>query len=308
VKRAFAIAALCFGCGMSTGTFAPPRDYADYREYVLADELGDKLAAGWRYIRKHPKGEYREEVSKWFFPAEERFFREAAHTAGGAMAYLELMPDGPHAEETKRFLALYEKERIEGPLREKKALEEAKKKAEAARRALGEAVESWTRRALAVEGWKEPRSKVEAEKLGEEYWKTQPAPICDDDGCSKYFTFKYPVPDQSTAIDRTAVMEVRLETTAGLLTAITLVLPKRGFVYWLEGSEVRAIDPTDPAIRNESIVRARNRIESIVREVRGGGCTTDEEELLRRITCGDMRVAIGTTPSGDDVVRIFSLK
>lgn len=294
------------GCGMSRGTFAAPRDYADYREYALADNMGDKLGAAWRYLRRHPTGEFKEEIAKWFFPAEEKFFTSAGHTAGGATAYLELMPDGPHAVEARRFLDTFERERIEGPLREKRALEEARKKAEAARRALGDAVEAWTRRALAIETWKQPQAALDGSKFGDEY-KKPPPPICDEDGCSKYFTFVYPVPEVATAIDRTTVLEVRLEITAKLLTAVTLVLPKRGFVHWLEGSEGRAIDGSDAAARNESIVRARNRIESIVREVRGGGCATDEENLLRRITCGDIRVAIGTTPAGDDVVRIFSL-
>lgn len=308
MRRALAVLLFCVGCAASRGTFAPPRDYAAYREFVLAESMGEKLGAAWRYIRHHHDGEYREEVTKWFFPAEERFFREAGHTAGGASAYLELMPDGPHAEESQRFLAAFEKERIEGPLRAKRELEAARKKADDARHALGEAVERWTRLALTVDSWREPRSKLEAHKLGAEYWGTSPAPICDDDGCSKYFTFLYPVPDLSTPRDRTAILEVRLEITAGLLTAVTLVLPKRGFVYWLEGSEGKPVDPADATTRNDSVIRARNRIESIVREVRGGGCTTDEEELLRRITCGDIRAAIGTTPSGDDVVRIFSLK
>ena len=308
MRRALIITLLTLSCAASRGTFAPPRDYADYREYVLAESMGEKLGAAWRYLRAHRDGEYRDEVSKWFFPAEERFFREAGHTAGGASAYLELMPDGPHAEESRRFLGAFEKERIEGPLRAKRELEAAKKKADDARRALGEAVEKWTRLALGVETWKEPRSKLETAKLGVEYWGSKPAPICDDDGCSKYFTYLYPVPDLATPRDRTAILEVRLETTGGLLTAVTLVLPKRGFVYWLEGTEGKPVDPGDTATRNESVVRARNRVESIVREVRSGGCTTDEEELLRRITCGDLRAAIGTTPAGDDVVRIFSLK
>jgi hypothetical protein len=294
-------------CAASRGTFASPHDYADYREFALSRELGERLATGWRYLRKHPHGEYKPEVGKWFFPAEEKFFTSAAHTIGGAMAYLELMPDGPHAIEAKRFVDAYEKERIEGPLREKRALEEARKKAESARKALGDAVEAWTRRALAIESWKEPRAALDGTKFGEEY-NTKPAPVCDEDGCSKYYTFVYPVPDVSTAMDRTAILEVRLEITAKLLTAVTLVLPKRGFVLWLEGSEGRSVNTTDPNTRTESVVRARNRVESIVREVRGGSCTTDEEDLLRRITCGDVRVAIGTTPAGDDVVRIFSLK
>jgi hypothetical protein len=221
---------------------------------------------------------------------------------------LKFLPDGPHAEEERTFLRAFEIERIEGPKRAKKALEEAKAKAEAARKALGNAVEGWTRRALAIESWQEEKKTLEASKFGEAYFKEQPAPICDADGCSKYYTFTYAVPEVDTALDRNAVLEVRVELTAGLLTAVTFVLPKRGFLLWMEGSEERAVELNDPAMRSESIVRARNRVESIVREVRGGGCSTDEEEATRRVTCGDIRVAIGTTPNGDDVVRIINLK
>jgi hypothetical protein len=296
------------GCAATRGTFAPARDYADYRVFVLADGMGEKLGAAWTYLRRHPDGEYKEEVAKFFFPTEAKFYAEAGRTPGGAAAYLQFLPDGPHAEEERTFLRAFEIEQREGPLRAKRALEDARKKAEASRRALGDAVESWTRRALAIESWQSEKSALEPSKFGVAYFKEQPLPICDAEGCSKFFTYTYPVPEVDTALDRNAVLEVRVELTAGLLTAVSLVLPKRGFMQWLEGSEGRPLDMSDGNTRAESIVRARNRIESIVREVRGGGCTTDEEETTRRVTCGDIRVAIGTTPSGDDVVRVINLK
>jgi len=308
MKRLLLIAVLTLGCAASRGTFAPSSDYADYRRFVLSEGMGEKLSAAWTYIRRHPDGEYREEVSKFFFPTEAKFYEEAGRTPGGAAAYLQFLPDGPHAEEERTFLRAFEIERVEGPLRAKRALEEARARAEASRKALGNAVESWTRKALAIESWQQEKSVLEASKFGVEYFKEPPAPICDAEGCSKFYTFTYPVPEVDTALDRNAVLEVRVELTAGLLTAVTLVLPKRGFMQWLEGSEGRAIELNDPATRSESIVRARNRIESIVREVRGGGCGTDEEETTRRVTCGDIRVAIGTTPSGDDVIRMINLK
>lgn len=308
MKRLLLVAALSLGCAATRGAFAPPRDYADYRVFVLAEGMGEKLSAAWTYLRHHPNGEYKDEVAKWFFPTEAKFYEEAGRTPGGAAAYLQFLPDGPHAEEERTFLRAFEIERREGPLRAKRALEEARKKAEAARRALGDSVETWTRRALAIESFQGEKSALEASKFGAAYFKEPPAPICDAEGCSKYFTFTYPVPEVDTALDRNAVLEVRVELTAGLLTGVSLVLPKRGFLQWLEGSEGRPIDMNDAAMRSESIVRARNRIESIVREVRGGGCSTDEEESSRRVTCGDVRVTIGTTPNGDDLVRIISLK
>ena len=308
MRRLLCVVALSLGCAVTRGTFAPSHDYADYRVFVLADGMGEKLGAAWTYLRRHPDGEYKEEVAKFFFPTEAKFYAEAGRTPGGAAAYLQFLPDGPHAEEERTFLRAFEIEQREGPLRAKRALEEARKKAEASRRALGEAVEGWTRRALAIEAWREGKSALEASKFGDPYFKQAPAPICDPEGCSKFFTYTYPVPEVDTAVDRTAVLEVRVELTAGVLTAVTLVLPKRGFLQWLEGSEGRPLDYNDAATRSESIVRARNRVESIVREIRGGGCATDEEETTRRVTCGDVRVAIGTTPNGDDVVRIINLK
>jgi len=310
VKRlapAVVLLALSTGCAWSRGTFAPPRDYHDYRRFVLAEGLGEKLGAAWVYLRDHKQGEFRDDVARWFFPTEEKFWTEAGRTPGGAAAYLQYLPDGPHAEEERTFLRAWETEQREGPIRAKKALEEAKKKAETARKALGDAVESWTKKALSIETWRDEKAKLDASKFGEAYVGAPPAPVCDQDGCSKFLTFTYPVPEVDTAIDRTAVLEVRVETVAGMVTGVSLVLPKRGFLHWLEGTEGRAVDPTDPSARAESIMRARNRVETVVREVRGGGCTTDEADEVRRITCGDIRVAIGTTFAGDDMIRITSL-
>ncbi len=293
-------------CGWSRGTFAEPRDYHAFRRFAFSDGAA-KLSAGWAYLRDQKGGAFRDDVAQWFFPAEQRFWSEAGRTPGGAAAYLEILPDGPHAEEERTFLRAWEIEQREAPLRAKKALEEARAKAEAARRALGDAIETWTKQALSIETWREERNKLDATKFGEAYFKGEPAPVCDPSGCSKFLSFTYPVPDAETALDRTAALEVRVESTAGLLTGVSLVLPKHGFLRWLEGTEARHLEQDDPAARTESVMRARNRIESVVREARGGGCVTDEADEFRRITCGDLRVAIGSTPSGDDVVRIVSL-
>lgn len=304
MKRLFLCAFIALGC---RSMVAAPTDYHDYRSYRLAGGFGQKLGAGWRYLRDHPTGAFREEVALWFYPAEQRFFTEAGRTPGGAAAYVEYMPDGPHAEEERTFIRAFELEKKEGPLRAQRLLEAARKKAEDARRALGEAVESWTLRAISVPAFRVPLKELQETPFGKEY-QADPAPVCDADGCSKFSYFTYPVPEADPAFDRTAVLDVRLELTAGLVTAITIALPKRGFLYWMEGAENQPIDPNDPNAHVEAIARARNRVEKVVRDTKGAAsCTTTEAEQARLIACGDLRVAIGTLPTGEDVVKIVSV-
>ena len=95
-------------CAWSRGTFAPPHDYHDYRTFALAEGLGPKLHAAWVYLQAHKEGEFRDEVARWFFPAEQKFWTEAGRTPGGAAAYLQHLPDGPHAEEERTFLRAWE--------------------------------------------------------------------------------------------------------------------------------------------------------------------------------------------------------
>lgn len=308
-SRLFAVAAFgaLVACAPLRGTFAPSRDYADYREYRLAQAHGERLGAAWRYLRDHPRGEFNDEVARWFYPEEARFWNEAGRTPGGAAAYLELMPDGPHAEAERTFLRAFEIEKREGPLRTQRALEAARKKAEAARRALGDAVELWTKRATHVdEAFRQPLSVLHKTELGK-FYDADPYPVCDAEGCSKFLSFTYAVPDVQTPLDRTVVLDVRVELTAGLVTGIALVLPKRGFTWWLEGAEGRNVDPADETTRTEAIALAKNRVEKVVRAARGGDCTTTEADAVRTILCGDLRVTVGTTPTGDDVVHIVSL-
>jgi hypothetical protein len=303
LKRAL-FAFVLLGC---RSIVAPPADYDDYRSYRLATGFAERLGTGWRYLRDHPQGTFHDEVAAWFYPAEQRFWEEAGRTPGGAAAYLEAMPDGPHAVEERTFLRAFEIEQREGPLRAQRALEEARKKADAARRALGEAVEAWTKRAIDLPAFRVPLAEVRTTEFGKKY-NGEPYPVCDADGCSKFLSFTYPVPDADPPLDRTAVVDVRLEIVAGLVTAVSIALPKRGFLYWMEGAEARAVDPADPDAHVEAIARARNRIERVVRDAKGNACTTTEAENARVIACGDLRVAIGTLPTGEDVVKIVSLQ
>lgn len=292
-------------CAPLRNSLSSPADYADYRVFRLADGPA-KLSAAWQYLRAHPEGEWHVEVGGFFWPEERALRAEIGKTPRGAARYLDVLPDGPHADDARVYLAAIEKERLEGPLRRERAQAMAKKRAEAARRAPGDAIEEWARRAAKVQTFREPRAALDATPFGAAY-AGEPAAVCDAEGCSKLLSFTYPVPDAEPPLDRTFVVDVRVETTAGLVTAISLVLPKRGFLWWLEGSEAREVDPADAATRAEAIARARNRVETVVREAAGAECTTTEADEARVLACGALRVTIATLPDGHDVVRFVRL-
>jgi hypothetical protein len=301
-----ALAALC-GCATLRPIVTSPSEYDAYRRYKLARTLDDKLASAWVYLRDSSNTTFRIEVMRWFGREEELFFAEAGSTPGGASAYLKLMPDGPHAEVEATFLRAYEKEKIEAPLRAKKELEEARKRADAARKAAGEAIELWTRRGVAITTYREPFEKFQkvdravADALAEE-----PSATCGELGCSKTLYFKYAVPDASPPTDRVVAVVVRLEVQAGLVSALSITAPKGGFTWWLEGAEVKAVDPFDVAQREEALMRAKNRVETVVRDaLKSAQCNTKEEPTLRTIDCGAVRVTVEALPNGDDVVRII---
>lgn len=297
------------GCAEVERALVSPKDYDAYRRYRFVDE-GDarKLSLAWSYLRDHPHGAFHDEVAAWFTPKEQLFFTQAGKTPSGAARYLDLMPDGPHAEEERKFLAIWEKEQIEAPLREKKALEEARLRAEAARRAAGEAIEGWTRRAVALTTWGQPLAKVKqidasfATALVED-----PPATCDAETCKKTMYFKYLVPEASPPTDRVVPIVVRVDAGEDHLSSVTIVAPHGGFTWWMEGAESRGVDEQDVAERAQAIMRAKNRIETVVREALGPEttCSTTEEPATRTIDCGEIRVVVAAEPTGDDVVKVI---
>ncbi len=303
------VASLSTACATVKPMFAASGDYAAYRRYRLAPSYGERLGAGWSYLRDQPDGEFHDEVERWFSPAEAQFFAEAGRTPGGALAYLKLMPDGPHATEEATFLRAFELEKIEAPLREKRALDEARKKADVARKALGDAIEVWTRRALTITTWGAPLAKLDqVDRAVSDALTESPKAKCTSEACTKILYFTYAVPDASPPQDRVVPLVVRLELTEGVVVAMTITAPKGGFSWWLEGSEARGVDPFDVAQRNEALMRAKNRVEGIARAAANGStCETHEDAAARTIVCGRLQTTIEADPNGDDIVRIVGV-
>jgi hypothetical protein len=300
---ALALAASSFGCAT---TLARPADYVAYRQYRLSSTYEARLAAAWAYLRDEPHGAFRAEIEAWFVPEERRYFEVAGRSPGAAAAYLQILPDGPHADDERAWLRAWEKQKAEEPLRQKQALEAAKRRAEKAQRAMGEAIERWTRLAVAIEHWGEPLAQLD-EAFLLPFREEAPLPSCDLERCRKRMSFTYPVPDATTARDRTVVVEVSIELAGGRVQTIEIRAPKHGFDWWLEGTEARGVEPIDAEMRTLAITRAENRVEAVVRGVRGS-CTTQEAPIARVVDCGPVWVVVEPSrEAGEDVVRVVGL-
>src|SRR5205814_2308757 len=172
---------------------ASATDYADYRAYRVASTVGARLRAATLYLQCHSDGDFRDEVSEWFNRVEPVFFEATAGSAAGMQAYLDALPEGPHAVNAKeRREALLEAGRAEaGERLAQKAAEIERRLAAAAqsRENVLTAYASWIGRLLDFDAWGRTPDKV-----GQEFrsaWEADPAPKCEADRCEKLLSISY---------------------------------------------------------------------------------------------------------------------
>lgn len=98
------------GCGgAGQALVASPSDWSSYRATRVARSLDEKMAASSQYLEKHPEGAFAPEVSRFFERAEPLYFEARKGTKAGLSAYLEALPDGPHAMEARERLRVLER-------------------------------------------------------------------------------------------------------------------------------------------------------------------------------------------------------
>ena len=189
----FVLAGASASCVHLRQVGAATSDYADYRAFRVAPTLGGRLKAASFYLRCHADGEFKDEVSEWFDRVEPLFFEATAGSPAGMQAYLDALPDGPHAVNAKeRREALLAAGRAEaGERLAEKAAEMERRLAAAAqgRENVLAAYASWIGRMLDFDAWgKEPA------KASEEFrkaWEGEPTPKCEGDRCDKLLSINY---------------------------------------------------------------------------------------------------------------------
>jgi hypothetical protein len=294
----------CASTARVTGDFG---EYRSYRAIRLAPTLEQRLGASERYLRDYPHGDYREEVRRWFAPAEKHYFKLAWNNLPRLRAYLDAMPKGPHAEAASERITELESRRIFADRRDQRMLDVARgfesSFAEAAeqRRELLRELSILARLLGQTRSFGEPTAELDSELLLR-FRVRQPPGTCAADVCSKVFIFPYAVPDDKLLISRMAEVTLRIQLERGLVRELSLSGPDL-LTHLAEAVEVRAV-PNNPQSRAEALGHAVDVLsEALDVPLPKTTCEADAVSpvvLARRCNGVRLRVVAGLEPGSVD--------
>jgi hypothetical protein len=294
----------CASTARVTGDFG---EYRRYREIRLAQTLEQRLGASERYLREYPQGDYREEVRRWFAPAEKHYFKLAWNNLPRLRAYLDAMPKGPHAEAAGDRITELESRRVFADRRDQRMLDVAhgfeSRFAEAAeqRRELLRELSLLARLLGQTRTFGEPTSELDSELLLR-FRVRQPPGTCAADLCTKVFSFPYSVPDDKLLVKRVAEVTLRIQLDRGLVRELSLSGPDL-FMRLAEAVEVRAV-PNNPQSRAEALGHAVDVLsEALDVPLPKTACEADAVSpvvLARRCNGVRLQVVAGLEPGSVD--------
>jgi hypothetical protein len=295
----------CASTARITGDFG---DYQSYRRTRLASTLEERLGAGQRYLRDFPEGDYRAEVRRWFLPAEKHYFKLSWNNLPRLRAYLDAMPDGPHAEAVAERITELESRRVYADRREQRLLTVAQgfesRLALAAqqRREFLHEFSVFVRLLGATRSFGEPTSELASELLLR-FRVHQPPGTCDGDHCSKLFSFPYAVPDGTGLATREAQLTLDIGLDRGLVRSVALAGPKL-LTRVAEAAQVRVIPDQNPQARAEALGHALDLVaDALAATLPKSQCEVDAVSptvLARRCAGVWLQVIAGTEPGAPD--------
>ena len=314
MRRAALCLSLCVLLSSCASTARVTGDFGDYRSYRrtrLAATLEERLGAGQRYLRDFPRGDYRDEVRAWFLPAEKRYFKLSWNNLPRLRAYLDAMPDGPHAEAAADRITELESRRVYADRREQRLLDVAQgfetrlAKAAEQRRELLREFSTFVRLLGATRTFGEPTSELDSELLLR-FRVHQPPGTCEGDRCSKLFSFPYSVPDGKALASREAQLTLEITLDRGLVRSLALSGPEL-LTRVAEAAFVRAVPDQNPQARAEALGQALDVVaEALDGPLPKSRCEIDVVSpmvLARRCDGVLLQVVAGTEPGAPD--RLF---
>lgn len=301
MKRLAWLLVLLAGCG--SPLTAQPRDYALYRKTRIAKTSEARLTASHRYLSDMPEGQWRDEVKSWFERAEPIYYERAQHTPDGLHAYLDTLPEGPHAKAARERIQELElrdrsaRSRSDAAVAEAMGVTARLVDADALRREVVASVARWTGLLSGIRTWGQPTSELGGDFIYR-FRLEQPRPRCDDTRCKKSVSLMYAVPDGKKLAARKAIFDVDLELYRSGVSRARLAGPEL-FSRTGEASEVRAVRPADAQARAEAIARSVQIVENAL-DVRltEPGCKKDAvSPTVLLIECAGVRVKMTAAPS-----------
>jgi hypothetical protein len=247
----------CASTARFTGDFT---EYRSYRDYRVSTTLEARLGAAERYLRAYPKGDYHDEVGAWYFPAERRYFKLSWDTLPRLRAYLDAMPDGPHAEEVAERIGELESRRVFADRREQRMLSHAQgietrlARAAEQRRGFVRELSRLTELLAATRSFAEPTSEL-APDLLVRLRERAPALRCEGDSCQKVFSFSYAVPEDKALTERSIDVTLQIRLERGLVQELSLQGPEL-LTRLAEAISVRAVPPLNPQASAEALGQA----------------------------------------------------
>jgi len=298
----------CASTARVTGDFG---EYAAYRRTRLAPTVEERLGASDRYLREYPRGDYRDEVRAWFKPAEKRYFKLAWNNLPRLRAYLDAMPNGPHAEAVAERIDALEARRTFAERRDARMLAyasgiEARLDAAAeGRRELVREFGTLARSMAKTRSFGEPTSELDSELLLR-FRVRQPSGTCSGERCAKTFSFAYAVPEHKNLVDRTALATLEITLDHGLVRKLTLSGPEL-LTRVAEAVELNAISDS-PQARAEAIGHAvdvlEDALEDALPKARCGAEAVSPVVVLRRCDGVRFEASYGVDPGVPDVLTV----
>ena len=299
----------CASTARVTGDFG---EYRSYRQTRVATTLEEKLGASERYLRQYPRGDYADEVRRWFLPAEKHYFKLSYDNLPRLRAYLDAMPRGPHAEAASERITELESLRVYADRREKRMLDRAhgieQRLAQAAeeRRTFLREFVLLTRLLGATRSFGQPTSELDSELLLR-FRVRQPPGHCEGDHCSKVLPFVYGVPEEKRLTDRSLDVVLEITLDHGLVQQLSLSAPEL-LTRVAEASRVSAVPPDNPQARAEALGQALDIVSDALAEALPvSACATEAVSpvvLARRCQGLRLEVIAGTDASAVDRVLV----
>jgi len=302
---AFAFVMSCGG-GLSP-IVASSGDYADYRAFRVAPNLGERLKAASCYLRCRSDGGFYDEVAKWFTEIEPLYFVALSNSPSGMQTYLNALPDGPHADEAaQRRDAMLSAARAEGGERlaeRAREIELRLAKAAESRENVLTAYATWIGQLLDSDVWGKAPGAAKPELASP--WGAEPKPRCIAGRCTKLFSLSYELEVRGKAEPFVGILEVTLKMAKGKVTEAILSGPDL-FSRLAEAHEAEPVpDSEDGRSRAIKYVMqlTSGAIERRLERVRCSRDATPPAVMLRE--CDGYRVELlpkSTTQEEDRVV------
>lgn len=268
------------GCATFKPMLAGSADLEDYRAFRVAGAEGTRLSRAEKYLARHPKGAFADEVRAAYDDEEPRFFEASQASQEAARRYLADLPNGPHAAAALALLTALGSNMQEAELRDiarRVRYEDAKLESAAVqRRAVGESIVGAVGVLLEGEVYGVRRAEgppaLRALMTGRtaSTWGTVPRHHEED----LYFL----LPTRPERESRLLTLEITLAEQDGVVIGARIEGADM-LVRWAEADEIVALDPSAPADRTEAQVHVMERL---------GGAF---ESRFPEATCPDARAA-----------------